>query len=116
MAKYNGSDINFNDVSLYGISIGTKILNADYLVDENGNITGYLPIINSIDIDWNNATLSDGTVIKSTGQLFNYIQTLNDKYNNLLGKYNSLVEEIDRTGQLFANFDERIPFIRFGEA
>ena len=96
MAKYNDNDINFNNVSLYGISIGTKILNADYLIDENRNITSCLPIINSIDIDWNDATLADGTVIKKTSHLLKYIQTLNDRYNSLLEQYNGLVEEIDR--------------------
>lgn len=51
--------------------------------------------VNAVDIDWNSAKIT----IPANAE---------DEINDF--------GEITTTGQLFANFDERIPFIRFGEA
>lgn len=102
MAQINQNGILFGNVSLSGIKIGTKVLSGEYILDDNRNIINNLPVINAIDIDWNNSTLEDGTVFKTTGEVLSYVQSLKNNYDSLLQQYNQLVEELEQRNQTIA--------------
>ena len=52
-------DIVFENINNSLLAIGSKIAASYYQKDENDNVTFNLPIINAIDIDWNNAQLAN---------------------------------------------------------
>ena len=83
MAHITQNNIYFGDVDTATLAVGSKVSAAKYQVDENGLITGHLPIINAIDIDWDAAEMTDGTVIDTTGQLLNYISFLKTQIDAL---------------------------------
>ena len=49
-------------------------------IDNNGENGS--PIVNAVNIDWNNAKLGE-TIIKTTGQLLSYMSTIAQKIENL---------------------------------
>ena len=83
MAHITQNNIYFGDVDTATLAVGSKVSATKYQVDENGLITGHLPIINAIDIDWDAAEMTDGTVIDTTGQLLNYISFLKTQIDAL---------------------------------
>ena len=55
MADYIDNNVIFTNIDQVSIITGQKIAGGLYKYDEKGNIKAPRPIINSIDIDWNNA-------------------------------------------------------------
>ena len=49
-------------------------------IDNNGENGS--PIVNAVNIDWNNAKLGE-TIIETTGQLLSYMSTISQKIENL---------------------------------
>lgn len=93
--KYESEGVVFNDV-IAGIHTGgQKITGYEYTYDENGNIIEPQPIVNSIDIDWNNAQVPGlENSIDSTAALLKVIGTLNNDFKELNTTFNSKVQEI----------------------
>ena len=74
MADYIDNNVIFTNIDQVSITTGQKIAGSKYKYDEKGNIKAPRPVINAIDIDWNNASI-EGTTINSTGDLINFIHT-----------------------------------------
>ena len=76
MSNYidNKNNVTYDNIEQVYITTGQKISGGQYKYDENGNIKSPRPIINAIDIDWNNASIED-TNINTTGDLINAIHT-----------------------------------------
>ena len=57
MSNYidNKNNVTYSDIDQISIITGQKIAGGKYKFDENGNIKAPRPVINAIDIDWNNA-------------------------------------------------------------
>lgn len=72
--KLNDSNVNFSIKPEVTFSIGNKIIYSDYKVNENGDVTWHKPIINAIDIDWQNAVTDEITdAINTSGKLIDTI-------------------------------------------
>ncbi len=82
--KY-GSTVTFRDIINAGlITGGPKIAKGKYRKDENNNITGNMPVINAIDIDWCNANVAGlDDAITSTGQLLELIGKMKAALGNI---------------------------------
>jgi len=89
--KY-GNTVTFRDIINAGLFTGgPKIAKGKYRKDENNNITGNMPVINAIDIDWCNANVIGlDEPITSTGQLLSIIGQLSAQVNNLAQKTDNL--------------------------
>ena len=76
MSNYidNKNNVTYSNIDQILMTTGQKIAGGQYKYDEAGNIKGPRPIINAIDIDWNNASI-EGTIINSTGDLINVLHT-----------------------------------------
>lgn len=82
--KYIDGDVEFTGIKNTNVRVGQKISAAAYGVDENGNITSNRPIINAIDIDWNNANADElEKPIKTTADLINEIVRTKRSINNI---------------------------------
>lgn len=82
--KYTDENIEFSGIKNPQIRTGQKIAASTYTVDENGNITSNRPIINAIDIDWNNASSEDlDSVIKTTADLLKVLVNIKNTVNNI---------------------------------
>jgi len=70
--------VTFKDILNAGIITGgPKIAKGKYKKDANNNITGNMPVVNAIDIDWNKAEIPGiDDPITSTGQLLSLIGEL----------------------------------------
>ena len=105
----NESNIKFSGINQLQILFNNKIGSYPYIIDEDGNITENSPIINAIDIDWNNATADEITTpIKTTSDL---IKLLSD--NKISIKVNSegidnLRTSITEIQNVINNLDDRI--------
>lgn len=98
--KGNIDNTQFNKIRISQKSISTDqpvmpLANADIWKNGTSSIPSTWAGVNAVDIDWNGAKITIPT-------------NAEDEINDF--------GEITTTGQLFANFDERKPFIRFGEA
>ena len=76
MAIYNENNVEFSGIRQLQISTGSKIGSSKYIIDENDNITLNKPIINAIDIDWNNATTEGLDTISTTADLINVLKNI----------------------------------------
>ena len=74
MADYIDNNIIFTDIDQTYLNAGQKVSGGEYKYDAEGNIISPRPIINAIDIDWNNASIED-TTVSTTGDLINLIHT-----------------------------------------
>ena len=83
----NNTQIEFDNVDKNLLAVGSKISAAKYIT--NGDeITGHLPIINAIDIDWNDAYVNEYIKnINTTGDLLSVFRILFNQYREL---YNEL--------------------------
>lgn len=82
--KYIDENVEFSGIKSPQIRTGQKITASSYTVDENGNIISNRPIINAIDIDWNNASSEDlDSVIKTTSDLLKILINIKNKVNNI---------------------------------
>lgn len=73
MATYEQNGIKFKKVNPAIIPIGAQVGAAKYVIDEDNKITKAIPVINAIDINWNEAQIDSETTIKTTGDLLHYI-------------------------------------------
>jgi len=73
MANYVDNDVNFTGIKNPKIQIGGIIGVDKYSTDAIGNIVQNVPVINAIDIDWNNASANGIGPIKTTGDLIKAI-------------------------------------------
>lgn len=72
--KYIDEDVEFSGIKNTNVRVGQKIGAAKYVVDEEGNIISSRPVINAIDIDWNNANAEElEKPIKTSADLINEI-------------------------------------------
>lgn len=75
--KLKEGNVEFSGIKNTNVRVGQKIGAAKYIVDDEGNIISSRPIINAIDIDWNNAKLGDSEQsISSTSDLLNFISDI----------------------------------------
>ena len=74
MSKLEENNVKFSEITNDNIVVNKKIAATNYQIDENDNITFHKPIINAIDIDWNNATINNIGPIKTTSDLLNVIK------------------------------------------
>ena len=82
--KYIDENVEFSGIKNPQIRTGQKIAASSYSVDENGNIISNRPIINAIDIDWNNASSEDlDSVIKKTSDLIKILINIKNKVNSI---------------------------------
>lgn len=72
----NKSNIIFSDIKQVQLVTNTKISAVPYTIDDEGKIINNIPIINAIDIDWNNAIANEITdPIKTTTDLIDLISS-----------------------------------------
>ena len=85
MSTYKGSNnITYNSINKNLLSVGAKITATPYIINDNDEIVFHLPIINAIDIDWNNAYLpSLNTYIKTTEDLLHQLEVIYGSINNI---------------------------------
>lgn len=77
--KYKDRKVEFSNIKNTNVRIGQKISRSGYTEDEDGNIVN-APVINAIDIDWNNAKISNiDQKISKTSDLLNIIGDLKQK-------------------------------------
>jgi len=76
MANYSNKNIDFTGIKQPILLVGGKIGIDKYNVDENGNIVQNVPLINAIDIDWNNAKAEGIEPISKTEDLINLIKSI----------------------------------------
>ena len=76
MAVYNKDDVNYSGIRQLQLTTGGKIGTGKYTIDENGNIIENQPIINAIDIDWNNASTEGIGPISKTSDLINLLKNI----------------------------------------
>ena len=82
--KYTDENIEYTGIKNAQIRTGQKIAATAYNVDADGNIISTKPVINAIDIDWNNATGAGlEHTIKTTGDLFREIINTKNAINNI---------------------------------
>ena len=78
--KYTDNNITFNNVKetskFANIVSSARFGGSEYDYDANDNPIAPKYLINAIDIDWNGASLNDGTTINTSGDLLKYIQDL----------------------------------------
>lgn len=94
---HNESNVQFSNINQLQVLVNNKIGSYQYVLDEDGNIISNSPIINAIDIDWNNATADEITTpIKSTSDLIALLSSnkVNIKVNTegIASLRNSIVE------------------------
>ena len=90
--SYINSDIEFSEIIEPTMLTGQVIKNSRYIKNDN-NISYTLPVINAIDIDWNNAYLeSVGKHINHTGEILHEV-------DNVINKV-SYIENLIETGQI----------------
>lgn len=100
LVKANIDNTQFNKIKTISKSLNTPNpvmpgVNTNIWANGVSSIPSTWTGVNAVDIDWNSAKIT----IPANAE---------DEINDF--------GEITTTGQLFANFDERKPFIRFGEA
>lgn len=91
MAVLNIDDTQFSKIQQVNFTTSGKISSDKYVIDENNNIVFNDPIINAIDIDWNNAkhpkidkTINtSGDLINVIGNLSSSVGDINEIVNNL---------------------------------
>ena len=106
---HNESNVQFSNINQLQVLVNNKIGSYQYVLDEDGNIISNSPIINAIDIDWNNATADEITTpIKSTSDLIALLSSnkVNIKVNTegIASLRNSIVE----IQNAIENLDSRI--------
>lgn len=82
--NFTDNGVTFKDILNAGlVTGGPKIAKGKYKKDSNNNITGNMPVINAIDIDWNKAEVPGlNDPITSTGQLLALIGQLKQVLGN----------------------------------
>lgn len=103
--KYIDNEITFNGIEHAGlITGGPKLSKGKYESDNNGNIMYNMPIINAIDIDWNNAEIPGvNNPLTSTGQLLAIIGELKQS----LGNINTKIDDFEHQ-QIPSNIEEQL--------
>lgn len=76
MAIYNNEEVTFSGIRQPILTVGGKLAVNKYVTDDDGNIVGKQPIINAIDIDWNNATTEGIGPIASTEDLIKILKEI----------------------------------------
>lgn len=108
------SNVQFSNIKQASILMNNKIAAAPYTLDDNGNIVNNIPVINSIDIDWNNVIADEITTpIKSTADLIHVISDskVNIKLNkealsNIQTQLNDINEALDDINDTIINNEE----------
>ena len=86
MADYIDNNIIFTDIDQTYLNAGQKVSGGEYKYDAEGNIISPRPIINAIDIDWNNAQGPGiDTPIKSTSDLIKTIGETREDLSKISG-------------------------------
>ena len=82
--KYVDENIEYSGLKNPQIRTGQKIAASSYVVDEDGNIISNKPIVNAIDIDWNNAT-AEGleNPVKTSGDVLKEIVKTKNAVSNI---------------------------------
>lgn len=92
MAVLNIDDTQFSKIQQVNFTSSGKISSDKYVIDENNNIVFNDPIINAIDIDWNNAKHPNiDKTINTSGDLINVIGNLSSS----VGDINEIVNKIE---------------------
>jgi len=100
MANYTSNGVTFNNVKAGINTGGQKLTKSPYKYDENGNIVNPQQVINAIDIDWCQATVTGlSEPISSTAQLLSKVGEMNQNIEKLNGDLESVQETIGGTGE-----------------
>lgn len=92
--QYESDGVIFSNVKA-GILTDQKITKTRYIYDDDGKIIGHNPVINSIDIDWNNAQVPGiENNIESTAKLLKIIGALNNAVKEWNNTFDTKVQEI----------------------
>lgn len=111
--SYNTGTVTFTEIIEPNMITGQMIKNRNYIKDGN-NLISTTPIINAIDINWNNAYLNNiGSYIASTGDLLNIIDNMSvssDIINDIKQLIPSNISDlVNDAGYLTANDIPDIP-------
>lgn len=97
------SNVKFSNINQSQLLTNTKIAVAPYTIDNEGNIINNIPVVNAIDIDWNNVIANDITdPIRTTSDLIHVISTnkvnirlTNESLVNLKSQVDNIKEKIE---------------------
>ena len=83
--NFTDNGVTFKDILNAGlVTGGPKIAKGKYKKDANNNITGNMPVVNAIDIDWNKAEIPGiNDPLTSTGQLLAIIGQVKQALGNI---------------------------------
>lgn len=101
--KLNDNNVNFNVKAELTFPIGDKVVYDTYDTNENGDITWHKPVINAIDIDWQNATTDEITdAINTSGKLISIISNnkksirlTNEAITSIRNQINTIEESLE---------------------
>lgn len=109
------SGVTFKDILNAGlITGGPKIAKGKYKKDSNNNIIANMPVVNAIDIDWNNASV-EGLLnnINTTGDLIKTIADINISLQSTINNLNendeaiqSLLQEIQEIQEILNGWED----------
>lgn len=100
MANYTSNGVTFNNVKAGINTGGQKLTKSPYKYDANGNIVNPQQVINAIDIDWCQATVTGlSEPISSTAQLLSKVGEMNQNIEELNSALESVQETIGGTGE-----------------
>ena len=95
--KYTDNGVVFDGIENAGlITGGPKLSKGKYDKDENGNIIYNMPIINAIDIDWNNAQVEGLTGrINSTGDMLSKVGGINSELHSTMESLENTIGNVE---------------------
>ena len=95
--KYTDNGVVFDGIENAGlITGGPKLSKGKYDKDENGNIIYNMPIINAIDIDWNNAQVEGlNGRINSTGDMLSKVGGINSELHSTMEALENTIGDVE---------------------
>ena len=122
--KLNDNDVNFYVKPEITFSVGNKVIYSDYVVNESGDITWHKPVINAIDIDWQNAVTDEITdAINTSGKLISIIsdnkksiRLTNEAIDSIIEQITAIENALDIINDLFVNIDDLLALSELRES
>lgn len=105
----NESNVKFSNINNVQLITNNKIAAAPYTLDVDGNITHNVPIINAIDIDWNDVISNEiEEPIKTTTDLIKVISNNKSDIKLNLNYINQIRSQIELINSSLENLEEEI--------
>ena len=83
--RYIDNGTSFYDIDTETLALGSMMSTIRYNVDANDEISSSLPVINAIDIDWNDPNIGTIRNIRTSGDLLKIIDDIAEGINELGG-------------------------------